>query len=75
MIDCKQAHIGTSFKIAPALPVLEDLPLQLAAIIMRYSLAQVLSHCLLLPNKAEPLKHCKCYQVILVCIMSRCSIR
>ena len=59
-----KTYVSASFQIAPAFPVLENLPLQLATIVVLHSLPQVLPHGLLLPCKAMPLKHGKCHQVI-----------
>jgi hypothetical protein len=69
-----ETYISASFQIAPALPVLENLPLQLAAIIVLHSLPQVLPHGLLLPCKAVPLEHGKCHQVILMSIVTSSCI-
>ncbi len=69
-----ETYISASFQIAPALPVLKNLPLQLATIVVLHSLPQVLPHGLLLPCKAVPLKHGKCHQVILMSIVTSSCI-
>ena len=69
-----ETYISAPFHIAPALPVLENLPLQLATIVVFHSLLQVLPHGLLLPCKAVPLKHGKCHQVIPMSIVTSSCI-
>ena len=69
-----ETYISASFQVAPSLPVLENLPLQLAAIVVLHSLPQVLPHGLLLACKAVPLKHGKCHHVIPMSIVTSSCI-
>lgn len=70
----KVAYISTPFNVAPALPDLEGVALQLPSIVVLHSLPQVLPHGFPLAGKIVPLKHCKCHQVALMGVVACCSI-
>ena len=69
-----ERHICAALQIAPTLPVLEDMTSELAAIIVLHSLAQMLTHELLLPGEAMPLEHGQGHQVVLMGVVAGCCV-